>query len=127
MAAAVADFRAAKPEGSKIKRAGGAPDLDLVPNPDILHEVGALPNKPRLMVGFAAESNDLLANAKHKLEVKKLDLIVANDIKASDAGFEVDTNRVTLLAKGGTQEELPLLSKAEVAQRVLQKVVLLLK
>jgi phosphopantothenoylcysteine decarboxylase/phosphopantothenate--cysteine ligase len=78
------------------------------------------------MVGFAAESNDLLANGQHKLESKKLDLIVANDISAADAGFEVDTNKVVLLGKDGSQEELPLLSKAEVAQRVLQKVVGLL-
>jgi phosphopantothenoylcysteine decarboxylase/phosphopantothenate--cysteine ligase len=127
MAAAVADFRPSKSEGSKIKRAGGAPDLELVPNPDILQEVGGLTNKPRVMVGFAAESNDLVQNAQHKLESKKLDLIVANDISAKDAGFETDTNRVILLAKDGGKEELPLLSKAEVAQRVLQKVVGFLK
>lgn len=127
MAAAVADFRPSKSEGSKIKRAGGVPELELVPNPDILQEVGAMANKPRVMVGFAAESNDLLRNAQHKLESKKLDLIVANDIKSTDAGFEVDTNRVVVLGKDGSKQELPLMSKTEVAQQVLQKVVELLK
>lgn len=126
MAAAVADFRPDKSESNKIKRAGGAPDLKLVPNADILQEVGASADKPKVMVGFAAESNELLKNAKHKLESKKLDLIVANDISAADAGFETDTNRVILLGKDGAQEELPLLTKAEVAQRVLHKVVALL-
>jgi phosphopantothenoylcysteine decarboxylase/phosphopantothenate--cysteine ligase len=127
MAAAVADFRPSQSAASKIKRAGGAPELDLVPNADILQEVGGLAKRPRVLVGFAAESDELLKNAQHKLESKKLDLLVANDISASDAGFEVDTNRVVILGKDGVKEELPLLSKAEVAQRVLEKVVELLK
>jgi phosphopantothenoylcysteine decarboxylase/phosphopantothenate--cysteine ligase len=111
----------------KIKRAGGAPEVKLVPNPDILQEVAALPQRPQVLVGFAAESNDLLANAAHKLEAKGLDLIVANDISAADAGFEVDTNRVVLLGRDGSQTELPLLSKYEVARQVLARVTELLK
>jgi phosphopantothenoylcysteine decarboxylase/phosphopantothenate--cysteine ligase len=127
MAAAVADFRPQQRAEQKIKRAGGAPQLDLVPNPDILQEVGLLPARPKVLVGFAAESSDLLANAAHKLAAKNLDLIVANDISAADAGFEVDTNRVVLLARGGSHEQLPLLSKYEVARAVLAKVVASLK
>ncbi len=128
MAAAVSDFRAKKIVNKKIKRVAGAPTIELTENPDILLEVGALKGKkPKVIVGFAAESNDLLKNAKQKLEAKKLDLIVANDISARDAGFETDTNRVILLDKAGGKEELPLLTKAEVAQRVLQKVVSLLE
>jgi phosphopantothenoylcysteine decarboxylase/phosphopantothenate--cysteine ligase len=75
---------------------------------------------PRLTVGFAAETEDLLANARGKLERKNLDLIVANDVSANDAGFAVDTNRVTLLFKDGRVEALPLLSKTEVAERILE-------
>jgi phosphopantothenoylcysteine decarboxylase/phosphopantothenate--cysteine ligase len=127
MAAAVADFRPQQRAEQKIKRAGGAPELELVPNPDILQEVGLLPTRPKMLVGFAAESSDLLANAAHKLAAKNLDLIVANDISAADAGFEVDTNRVVLLARDGSQEQLPLLSKYEVARAVLAKVVASLK
>jgi phosphopantothenoylcysteine decarboxylase/phosphopantothenate--cysteine ligase len=127
MAAAVSDFRVKKNSAEKIKRAAGAPTIELAENADILLEVGELKNKPRVLVGFAAESEDLLANAKKKLEAKHLDLIVANDINAVDAGFEVDTNRVTLLDKNGGKEELPLLSKADVAQIVLEKVVSLLE
>lgn len=127
MAAAVADFRPDQAAERKIKRAGGAPEVKLVPNPDILQGVAALPQRPEVLVGFAAESNDLLANAAHKLEAKGLDLIVANDISAADAGFEVDTNRVVLLGRDGSQTELPLLSKYEVARQVLARVTELLK
>jgi phosphopantothenoylcysteine decarboxylase/phosphopantothenate--cysteine ligase len=100
----------------------------LVANPDILFElVKSEVRKPKLIVGFAAESQDLIKNAKQKLENKKLDLIVANDISADDAGFEVETNRVTLLDKSGKPEKLPLMSKDEVASIVLARVVDLLK
>ncbi len=127
MAAAVSDFRVKKTSSEKIKRASGAPIIELAENADILLEVSRLKNKPRVLVGFAAESEDLLKNARQKLEAKHLDFIVANDIAAPDSGFEVDTNRVTLLDKAGGKEELPLLTKAEVAQRVLEKVIGLLK
>ncbi len=127
MAAAVADFRPAKVSKQKIKRAAGLPKVELVANPDILLELTkAKGKKPKVVVGFAAESRDLVKNAKSKLEAKRLDLIVANDISALDAGFEVDTNRVVLLDKSGAQEELPLMSKDEVAQAVIYRVVDLL-
>lgn len=127
MAAAVADFRPSNAANKKIKRAEGVPTVELAANPDILKEVSQQAGKPRLLVGFAAESNDLLANAQGKLASKGLDMIVANDVSAQDAGFEVDTNRVILLTKEGAQEELPLLSKYEVARRILEKALSLLK
>jgi phosphopantothenoylcysteine decarboxylase/phosphopantothenate--cysteine ligase len=98
-----------------------------VATPDILAEVAALKSKKlKVRVGFAAESQDLLKNAQAKLKEKGLDLIVANDISAEDAGFEVDTNKVILLDKDGGQEELPLMSKAEVAEAVMGRVAKLL-
>ncbi len=127
MAAAVADFKVSNAAAQKIKRAEGIPQIKLEANPDILKEVAEMKDRPRVVVGFAAESNDLLRNAQGKLAAKKLDLIVANDIAASDAGFEVDTNRVVLIDKSGQAEELPLLSKDEVARKILDRVVTLLK
>jgi phosphopantothenoylcysteine decarboxylase / phosphopantothenate---cysteine ligase len=126
MAAAVADFRPAQPSENKIKKQQGPPTILLETNPDILACVSqqrARTNTPEIVVGFAAESQDLLANAQAKLIAKTLDLIVANDILASDAGFSVDTNRATLLDDTGKVEELPLLSKMEVAQAVMERVV----
>jgi phosphopantothenoylcysteine decarboxylase / phosphopantothenate---cysteine ligase len=130
MAAAVSDFRPVKPAGEKIKREKGIPQIELERTPDILAAVAALRSSsslPRLTVGFAAESQDLMQNARAKLHAKKLDLIVANDITASDAGFAVDTNRVTLLDAGGGEEVLPLMSKIEVAEKLLERIVGMLK
>lgn len=126
MAAAVADFRPEKTSQEKIKRAKGAPTIKLAATPDILAAVGALKERPTVMVGFAAESQDLIENAQLKLKGKSLDFLVANDISAKDAGFEVDTNRVILLSKDGSQDELPLMSKIEVAESVMARVVELL-
>lgn len=124
MAAAVADFRVEEPLKQKIKRAEGVPEISLVANPDILVELSKVKGKkPPVVVGFAAESKDLLKNALQKLEAKKLDLIVANDISAENAGFEADTNRVLLLDKSGKQEQFPLMSKDEVARIILKRVV----
>ncbi|MEW5958872.1 MAG: bifunctional phosphopantothenoylcysteine decarboxylase/phosphopantothenate--cysteine ligase CoaBC [Chloroflexota bacterium] len=128
MAAAVADFRPAAAAGQKIKKQAGTTGLtlELVRNPDILAEVAqqkAAGYGPRLTVGFAAETEDLLANAKNKLERKKLDLIAANDVTAPDAGFTVDTNRVTLIGADGSIQELPLLSKIEVAEAIFERVI----
>ena len=126
MAAAVADFRPAQVATQKIKKQGGAPTLELTPNPDILAEVAQqrqASTYPRVVVGFAAETQNLLQNAQSKLERKALDLIVANDVSASDAGFAVDTNRVTLLYADGTQESLPLQSKTAVAERVVSEMI----
>jgi phosphopantothenoylcysteine decarboxylase/phosphopantothenate--cysteine ligase len=129
MAAAVADFRPVDPKDQKIKRSSGALQVQLEATPDILASVAmrrVQSGSPRLVIGFAAESQDLLANAEAKLVAKQLDLIVANDITASDAGFAVDTNRVTLLQARGGVTQLPLLSKVEVAEYVMERVIKLL-
>jgi phosphopantothenoylcysteine decarboxylase/phosphopantothenate--cysteine ligase len=127
MAAAVADFRPLQVAEQKIKKTAETTllTLTLERTPDILASVHvARPTLPRLqaVVGFAAETQDLLANAQAKLTTKGLDLIVANDVSASDAGFGVDTNRVTILDRGGRVEVLPLMSKAAVAEAVMERV-----
>lgn len=125
MAAAVADFRPAKPVVQKIKKENALEAIHLEVNPDILAQISQLRSKhhyPDVVVGFAAESQDLLENASRKMKAKQLDLIVANDISASDAGFEVDTNRVVFISADKPPEALPLMSKAEVAERVIERV-----
>lgn len=125
MAAAVADFRVKNVAGNKLKKRDGIPQIELEAAPDILATVASQRgHAPRLkvVVGFAAESRDLLENAQAKLASKKLDFIAANDISAGDAGFAVETNRVTLLYADGRREELPLLSKSEVADHILTRV-----
>jgi phosphopantothenoylcysteine decarboxylase / phosphopantothenate---cysteine ligase len=127
MSAAVADFRPETVADQKIKKKDDTEGLtlSLVRNPDILQEVKAQRQKngfPRMVVGFAAESENLLANAQSKLERKGLDLMVANDISASDAGFAVDTNRVVLMDKSGHQEKLPLMSKTEVSELIVTRI-----
>ena len=129
MAAAVADFRPGEIAKEKIKRKKDVPEITLERTDDILAAVSKLKAKsgwPRVIVGFAAESQKLVENAQNKLKEKGLDLIVANDITAEDAGFAVDTNRVTLLHRDGSSEEFPLMTKAAVAEEVLQRVVELL-
>lgn len=133
MAAAVADFRAKEVAEHKIKKQDDSEGLilELTRNPDILAEVAHTKESdpqrgPRVTVGFAAESQDLLNNAQKKLERKKLDLMVANDISASDAGFAVDTNRVVLLSRDGVREDLPLMDKIEVAEHIIGRVAALL-
>jgi phosphopantothenoylcysteine decarboxylase/phosphopantothenate--cysteine ligase len=125
MAAAVGDFRPANPSNRKIKKedlpAEGGIQIDLVANPDILAEISREPGD-RVVVGFAAESHDVLESARRKLERKGCDLLVANDISRRDAGFDTDENAVILVSPGGEAEELPLLSKAEVAARILDRV-----
>ncbi len=122
MAAAVADYRVSHLSPVKIKRGTGNLLLELVPNPDILKEVKG----NFIRVGFAAESADLVANARKKMEQKSLDLIVANDITATDSGFGSDNNRVTIIDKAGAVDDVPLLPKTAVAHRILDKVVALL-
>src|SRR3990170_245957 len=121
MAAAVADYQPAETVGEKIKRQNTeALTLPLVRTPDILGDLGSRPGLVK--VGFAAESHELLRYARQKIAEKKLDLIVANNITGSDAGFGVDTNRVVILDPDGGQEELPLMSKYEVAWHILDRV-----
>jgi phosphopantothenoylcysteine decarboxylase/phosphopantothenate--cysteine ligase len=130
MAAAVADFRPKDMAKDKIKKEGGLPQIELEATEDILKAVAVQRRRPELVegmetkcpgvvVGFAAESRDLLENAAHKLKSKGLDFIAANDISAADAGFAVETNRVTLLFRDGHQEVLPLMSKSEVSEVIL--------
>lgn len=121
-AAAVADYRPAAPSAQKIKKGqNAAMTLQLEKNPDILAELGKMKGE-RFLVGFAAETADLLANARAKLQEKNLDLIVANDVTQAGAGFDVDTNVVRLLFRDGSLEELPQMSKDEVAQRLLDRI-----
>ncbi len=123
-AAAVADYRPADPAERKIKRGeqGGDLTVPLVENPDVAAEMRPVLQDGTVSVGFALETGDLLANARAKLEAKGFDLIVANDTTEEGAGFEVDTNRVTFLTGEGEPEALPLLSKDEVAERLLDRV-----
>ena len=125
--AAVADFRPATRAEHKIKKEslgdGEGLTIVLVRNPDILAEVGAANGREqRLVVGFAAESQDLVAAARRKLERKRCDLIVANDVSREGAGFDADTNAVMFVCPDGKVEELPLLTKREVAERLLDRI-----
>ena len=130
MAAAVADFRPKHIAADKMKKRDGIPQIELEAAPDVLKAVAGLRSKekkPRVVIGFAAESRDLLDNASEKLKSKNLDLIVANDISAADAGFGVETNRVTLLFADGRKESMPLMGKNEVAEAILRTVATLLE
>jgi phosphopantothenoylcysteine decarboxylase/phosphopantothenate--cysteine ligase len=121
-AAAVSDYRAARPTDSKLKRSEEPLTLDLIPNPDILKEIGARKGS-RIVVGFAAETGDLVRQAERKLKEKNLDLVVANDVAKEGAGFCYDTNLVVMVDLDGNIEELPLLPKRQVARRILDRVV----
>jgi len=123
MAAAVADYQPKTMAKAKIKKDSPTLTLELVRTPDILTEVEG----DFLKVGFAAESGDIIGNARQKLEKKQLDLIVANDITRADSGFGANTNKVTLIDRDGKIENLPLLSKREVADKILDKVIALVK
>lgn len=125
MAAAVADFRPLQPAPEKIKKSSGLKTIELEPTVDILAAVAQHRREhgfPQRVIGFAAESQNLIQNAQAKLQAKQLDLIVANDISAPDAGFEVETNQVTLIYADDHIERLPLMSKAEVAEVIIHQV-----
>jgi phosphopantothenoylcysteine decarboxylase/phosphopantothenate--cysteine ligase len=123
MAAAVADFRPADPAREKLKKeAGGPPDLFLERTADVLASTRDLRRADAVIVGFALETEDVVANGRRKLEAKGLDLLVVNDAREPGAGFEVATNRVTLLETDREDDALPLMSKAEVADRILDRV-----
>ncbi len=119
--AAVSDYRPAEVWQDKRKKGEEEWTIRLVPNPDILRTLGERKGR-HILVGFAAETQELLANAQAKLREKNLDLIAANDVSQEGSGFRTDTNRVTLLWADGRQEPLPLMTKREVAQHLLQKV-----
>jgi phosphopantothenoylcysteine decarboxylase/phosphopantothenate--cysteine ligase len=120
-AAAVADFTPKNQNDQKIKKDDTSGTLELVPTEDILKGLGREKGN-KILVGFAAETQDLIKNARKKLENKNLDMIVANDVSRTDAGFGVDTNLVRIIEKGGKESELPIMSKEEVADAILDRV-----
>ena len=122
MAAAPADFRAAEVAGAKLKKGIAAHTIELAPTTDILRESAPSMRAGSVRVGFALETHDGIANARHKLESKSLDLIVLNDALESDAGVGVDTNRVTIISRSGATEEVPLMLKRELADIILDRV-----
>jgi len=122
LCAAVADFTPVAPSSKKIKKGGGELlRLELTRTRDILAAVGAMENKP-LLVGFAAETEDVARNARKKLEQKNCDILCANDVSKDESGFESETNRVTIYRRDGVMIELPLLSKRETAERILDEI-----
>jgi phosphopantothenoylcysteine decarboxylase/phosphopantothenate--cysteine ligase len=123
MAAAVADFRPKVASDQKLKKDAGPPEIILEPTADILAALGAAKRPGQTLVGFAAETTDLEANAASKLRRKRLDLIVANDVSAPGAGFEHDTNEVVILTASGERRPVPLADKRAVARAVLDAVV----
>ena len=123
MAAAVADFRPAHPADRKLKKEHGTPTIELEPTPDILAGLGRRKRPGQLLVGFAAETDDLIANAAKKVTSKNLDLIVANNVAAERVGFAHDTNAVTVLNGAGVVASIPLTDKRQVAECVLDEVV----
>jgi phosphopantothenoylcysteine decarboxylase / phosphopantothenate---cysteine ligase len=125
-AAAVADFRPATVAGSKLKKADGIPTIELTRNPDVLAELGERrsgPGERPLLVGFAAETDDVEAQGWAKLKRKGADLLVVNDVSRPDAGFAADTNDVLILGADGSRTEVPLTTKVAVADRILDAVV----
>jgi phosphopantothenoylcysteine decarboxylase/phosphopantothenate--cysteine ligase len=126
MAAAPADFRAADPAPRKIKKASGPAAIALAQTPDILVATRGARRNGVVVVGFALETDNVLASGRQKLEAKGLDLVVVNDATEEGAGFGVDTNRVTLIARDGREEALPLMPKPDVADAILDRVEALL-
>jgi phosphopantothenoylcysteine decarboxylase / phosphopantothenate---cysteine ligase len=124
MAAAVADFRPAASAPTKIKKAGGVPEVVLEPTTDILAALGARRRPDQTLVGFAAETDDLRANAADKLARKGIDLIVANDVSAPGVGFEHDTNAVVILRADGSAHDVPLTDKRAVARAIFDDVLI---
>jgi phosphopantothenoylcysteine decarboxylase/phosphopantothenate--cysteine ligase len=127
MAAAVADFRPKAPPDRKLKKHDGIPEIVLEPTHDFLVDLGRTKQPGQVLVGFAAETDDLLDNAHAKLVAKGLDLIVANDVSEPDAGFEVDTNRAFLLDADGGKQEAPLQAKSDLAGVIVDRVLSLLQ
>ncbi len=124
-AAAVSDYRPARDAEQKIKKSTAGFTVELVANPDILLELGRR-KEGRILVGFAAETENIFENARKKLACKNLDLVVANDLTADAAGFAVETNRACLIDRQGGAEELPLMKKEDLAHCILDRVAALL-
>lgn len=121
MSAAVADYRVKNPAAQKIKKSAETLTLELVKNPDILRELGSL-KKSQILVGFAAETQNILEYARKKLLEKNLDFIVANDVTAEGAGFGVPTNIASIIWRGGEVETFDKMTKAELAEKILERV-----
>jgi phosphopantothenoylcysteine decarboxylase/phosphopantothenate--cysteine ligase len=122
MAAAVSDYRVGEPAVNKLKKqASGELTLTLVENPDILAQLGAM-KKEQYLVGFAAETQNLLAYAQTKLVKKNADMLIANDVSKHQVGFGYDTNQVTILTKDQEPEVLPLQDKLSIARKIMQKI-----
>src|SRR4029079_10084533 len=127
-AAAVADYAPANAADAKIKKDGmDSMTLELTKTPDILSEVSKRRSNGQIVVGFAAETNDVINYARSKMEKKRLDLVVANDITKEGAGFDTDTNIATILTRSGSDIDLPKMSKRELADKILDEVVRLRK
>ena len=126
MAAAVADFRPKVVTGSKLHKADGVPELVLEPTPDILAELGRRRRPGQVLVGFAAETDQVAERAVAKLSAKGVDLMVANDVSAAGAGFDHDTNEVTIFGADGSVATVSLRTKAAVADAILDRVAALL-
>jgi phosphopantothenoylcysteine decarboxylase/phosphopantothenate--cysteine ligase len=122
MAAAVADFRPKAPADHKIKKTDEVPEIVLEPTHDVLVDLGERKPPGQILVGFAAETDDLIVHARQKLERKRLDLIVANDVSAPGAGFEHDTNAVVIVSPDGSLTDVPLSDKHDIARAVLDAV-----
>jgi phosphopantothenoylcysteine decarboxylase/phosphopantothenate--cysteine ligase len=123
MAAAVSDFTPASPRRDKTRK-GDIDSIKLKKTPDILKDLGARKGS-RLLVGFAAESSKDIESAKHKLKAKKLDMIILNDISEKGAGFDVDTNIVTIIDKEGNISDYPIMKKIEIADIILDRILAL--
>lgn len=124
MAAAVADYHVAQVAEQKLKRGKGPLEIRLDPNPDILKAL-ATAKDGKLLIGFAAETNDLIANAQKKLREKNLDMIVANDVTQQGSGFDGDTNIATIVDRSGATHSLPMMTKDDLADKILDQLLLL--
>jgi phosphopantothenoylcysteine decarboxylase/phosphopantothenate--cysteine ligase len=122
-AAAVVDYRPAQRASEKIKKTESTLSLNLERTPDILGEVAAARTNGLLVVGFAAETNDVVSNAQAKLQAKKLDAIIANDVSRDDIGFDKDMNAITIITTDAPPQEIPALTKLESAHRILDEVI----
>jgi phosphopantothenoylcysteine decarboxylase/phosphopantothenate--cysteine ligase len=122
-AAAVSDYRPKESARHKIKKGEDRINLELVKNPDILAELGCKKEaSPQILVGFAAETQEMIVHAKEKLKAKNLDMIIANDVSREDAGFEADTNKMKLIYSDGRLEDTSLMTKDEAADLILDRI-----
>jgi phosphopantothenoylcysteine decarboxylase/phosphopantothenate--cysteine ligase len=122
-AAAIADYRPSARAGEKIKKSEETLTLTLERTPDVLAQVAASRSNGMLVIGFAAETENVVENARQKLASKNLDAIVANDVTRADAGFDTTTNAVTIITKNGSPVALPVMSKLEAANRILDVII----